>query len=101
MKLAFSTLPCMNSSAEELIEICNKFGFSGVEVRTNNDNTFACGKGLNITNLGSSICIKRYDAKQLENAIALFKAAEEANIPAIRIFLGNFFNCLDECLFDA
>ena len=95
MKLSFSTLPCMNASAKELSEICNKFGFSGVEVRLNNDNTFTYGAGLNITNLGSSICIKRYDAKQLENAIALFKTTEEANVPAIRVFLGNFFRTFD------
>lgn len=95
MKLAFSTLPCMNASAKELKEICDNFGFSGAEVRLNNDNTFTCGEGLNITNLGSSICIKKYDAKQLENAITLFKTAEEANIPAIRVFLGNFFRTYD------
>ena len=95
MKLSFSTLPCMNATAGELKEICEKFGFSGAEVRLNNDNTFTFGEGLNITNLGSSICIKRYDEKQLENAIALFKDAEKAGIGAIRVFLGNFFRTYD------
>ncbi len=95
MKLSFSTLPCMSASAEELKNFCETFGFYGAEVRTNNDNTFTYGEGLNITNLGSSICIKSYNQELLDKAIELFKNASEAGISAIRIFLGNFCRTYD------
>lgn len=95
MLLAFSTLPCMDSSSKELKDICDKFGFSAAEVRVNEDNTFVCGNELNVSNLGSSICIKKYDKQQIECAVNLFKKAEAAGIGAVRIFLGNFCRTYD------
>lgn len=95
MLLSFSTLPCMDASADELNAVCQKFGFSAAEVRTNGDNTFTHGENLNISNLGSSICIKKYDEALLNSAIALFNTAEKAGIGAVRIFLGNFCRTYD------
>jgi len=95
MLLSFSTLPCMDCSAEELNSICEKFGFSAAEVRTNSDNTFTHGAKLNISNLGSSICIKKYDESLLNAAISLFNDAKNAGIGAVRVFLGNFCRTYD------
>ena len=95
MKLSFSTLPCMESSALELKQICEKFGYGASEVRVNNDNTFTHGDGLSISNLGSSICIKKYDQALLDNAIQIFKNAAASGIGAVRVFLGNFCRTYD------
>ena len=39
LKLCFSTLPCMDYTAEQLKETCEQYGMSGVEVRYS-DNGF-------------------------------------------------------------
>lgn len=96
MKLAFSTLPFMNFDAERLRIIAEKYGIDAVEVRTLKDNSFPHGKGLVISNLGSGITIKNYDEKQMEEAAQIFEAAHKNDIPAVRIFLGNFARRWDE-----
>ena len=60
-KLSFSTLPCMDYNADELFALCEKYGFSGAEVRTKDDGSFVHGGKLFVTDVGSSICIKRYN----------------------------------------
>lgn len=90
MKLAFSTLPCMNYTAQQLLDLCQKYNFSGVEVRTNSDNSFTHSKNLYITDIGSSVCIKNYNQDILNTALCLLKNVEENNIKAMRVFLGNF-----------
>lgn len=89
-KLAFSTLPCISYSAKELLAVCEKYNFVGAEVRTNDDDTFTHGDGLNITNVGSGICLKGYSEDALNRAKSLFRLLEENNVRAMRVFLGNF-----------
>ncbi|MBR4173297.1 MAG: sugar phosphate isomerase/epimerase [Clostridia bacterium] len=89
-KLAFSTLPCMEYDADGLKKLCEKYGFSGVEVRTKNNGSFVCGDGLFVTDVGSSFCIKGYDKELLSDIKALTDEIGKQNIPAMRVFLGNF-----------
>ena len=89
-KLSFSTLPCMDADAEELKKLCEKYGFSGVEVRVKNDGSFVCGDGLLVTDVGSSICIKRYSEEMLKSAKELTNEIAKQKIRAMRVFLGNF-----------
>ncbi len=90
MKLAFSTLPCMEDTAEQLKDLCDCYGFTGAEVRILSDGSFQHGAGLCITNIGSGICIREYDGALLQEAKALFREAEAKKIRAVRVFLGNF-----------
>lgn len=89
-KLAFSTLPCMDFDAQMLSGLCKKFGFSGVEVRTKDDGSFVSGNEILVTDVGSSICIKRYDKELLESAKKLTGEISRQKIRAMRVFLGNF-----------
>ena len=89
-KLSFSTLPCMEYGADELIGLCKKYGFQGVEVRTKDDGSFVCGNGLLVTDVGSSICIKRYSEEMLIDAKRLTDEIGRNKIGAMRVFLGNF-----------
>ncbi len=90
MKLSFSTLPCMDYNADELFALCEKYGFSGAEVRTKDDGSFVHGGKLFVTDVGSSICIKRYNEDMLDKAIKLANSVSENGIKAMRVFLGNF-----------
>lgn len=86
MKTAFSNLPCMQLGGTELIELCRKYNIDGVEIRANNDGSFVYDKNLNITDIGTGICISDYSSKQIETAKELLSK----DIPAIRVFLGHF-----------
>jgi sugar phosphate isomerase/epimerase len=90
LKHIFSTLPCMDYDALQLKELCDKHGFFGVEVRTKPDNSFVYADFLNIINVGSSICIRDVNEKQLEDAKAILSQMENTNILGMRVFLGNF-----------
>jgi len=94
-KLSFSTLPCMDYDADMLYGLCKKYGFSGAEVRTKDDGSFVCGKNLYVTDVGSSICIKKYDKELLDSATSLASAVHKSGIKAMRIFLGNFCQRFD------
>ena len=95
-KLSFSTLPCMDYGSTELLKLCEKYGFSGVEVRTKNDGSFVSGGGLYVTDVGSSFCIKGYDSNLLEAANDLTKRIKDSGIGAMRVFLGNFCKRYDD-----
>lgn len=90
MKLAYSTLFCMDYTPKEHIAFLKKHSAQGVEVRVNNDNTFTHGDGMPITNIGSSICLRGYNESVLADAKKLLKSIEACNIKAMRVFLGNF-----------
>ena len=80
----------MDYGSAELKKLCDKYGFSGVEVRTKSDGSFVCGSEILVTDVGSSICIKRYDRDMLESAKTLLGEIGKQNIRAMRVFLGNF-----------
>lgn len=90
MKLAFSTLPFKGCTAEELCYVAGKYGIQGVEVRAEKDGSFVTGRELNITDLGSGITLLGYNEKQIEEAKKIFESVKKNDIPAVRIFLGNF-----------
>lgn len=98
MKLTFSTLICPSYSAEELNVLCDRFGFSGVELRTDSDNVLL--DGVPIIDVASSFCIFGYDEAQLEKIKQVLSDMEKKNIGAIRIFLGNFRRRFDAPLRD-
>lgn len=104
-KRAFSTVACMKADVDNIIKACNKYGMDGIEIRLDEENLvfgkksreeledlvdkFAAN-GITVTNLGSNICIKKYDEAHIQ---ALEKALECAGIlkaKGIRVFLGNF-----------
>ncbi len=95
MKLSFSTVMCMDSAADDLAGLCKKYGFDGVEVRAYDSDDFLFGENVNITNIGTSICIRKYDEALLLRAKNILQEVEKRNIPAIRVFLGNFFRTYD------
>lgn len=94
-KLSFSNLPCMDYDADGLYALCEKYGFGGVEVRTEKDDSFVSGGKLYVTDVGSGICIKRYNEEMLEKGIALTKRVSENSIKGMRVFLGNFCRRFD------
>ncbi|MBE7045174.1 MAG: sugar phosphate isomerase/epimerase [Ruminococcaceae bacterium] len=96
MKLCFSNLFCMEYSAKELQTLCAKHGIDGVELRATPDGTFPYDDALNIVDIGTGVCLKGYDEKEIKSAKQMLDKIKETNIKAIRVFLGNFFRRFDE-----
>ncbi len=105
MKRGFSTVACMDTSPEEILAACGKYGMEGVEIRLGEDNSVlgtrddsrieALGQkfreaGLAITNLGSSICIAGYDAGIMKSAAEAIAYARLLGAKGVRVFLGRF-----------
>lgn len=89
LKLCFSTLPCMDYTPEQLKEVCEKYGMSGVEVRYS-ENGFVYSREMNIVNVGTSLCFLGYDEGRILEGKKILDEIAETNIRAIRVFLGNF-----------
>jgi len=90
MKLIFSTLICPEYTPEELKGLCDKWGLSGVEIRTGGDNKFDTLPELAVTDIASSLCLFGYNEEQLSGAKKLLLRMESDNVGAVRVFLGNF-----------
>ncbi len=90
MKLIFSTLICPGYSGEEMQNLCDKFGMSGVELRTAGETEYSSYKNVKIVDIASSYCLFGYDGELLDKIKKDLKKIEKANIKGIRIFLGNF-----------
>ena len=104
-KKGFSTVACMGTSYEEVIESCVKHSITGVEIRLEDDGS-VFGKsskedleqlskafrdnGLVITNLGSSVCFTGYDEEKIEEGRAVADTAALLGVKAFRVFLGHF-----------
>lgn len=104
-KLAVSTVACMNTQPEQMIASCRKYGIEGIEIRLDPDNgvmgyhseegwkhlkDLFDAAGIQITNLGSSICMKGYEQQIRQKLISILKAADILGCIGIRVFLGNF-----------
>lgn len=89
MKLAFSSLPVQGYSGEELRDLALAHEMA-VELRLPRDNTIPLAEGLVWSNAGSGVCLFGYDEMQVKNAKALLFRLQEAGIPAMRVFIGNF-----------
>lgn len=103
MKLSFSTLCCLEDTAEQVIEYALNNGMSGVELRVSDKNETFNGKGLtdaeeirtlfakanlSITDLALSCSIKGYDPKQIEIGKAGIDFAAAVSATAVRLFIG-------------
>lgn len=105
MKKAFSTVACMQASADQILEACKKYGMDGVEIRLGSDNSVIGLKGkeamqeirlkfdragVAVTDLGSGICITTYDESILPKAQEVLEYASILGAKGIRVFLGHF-----------
>lgn len=110
MNLAFSTLPCMDCSIEEIIRYCEKYDINGIEIRVGDKNSILGEteslellkidekfKEVNIKVLciGSNICLKGYEPNKIKNAYELIEKAKLIGAKGIRIFIGNFARRFD------
>jgi|LSQX01.3.fsa_nt_gb sugar phosphate isomerase/epimerase len=115
MKLAFSTLPCMDYSAEKLIDYCKKYKIDGLEIRAGADNSILGEKEENklelfgeqfakaditILCIATSICFKGYEPHKIKEATELIERGKKIGAKGIRIFLGNFARRFDTKLGD-
>ncbi len=105
MKYAFSTLPCMEASAEQLITFCKNHAISGIEIRTDKQNNI-CGKetlddikkmgatlkenDVAVVCLGTGVCLLDYEIEKIKLAKSMVDKACAIHSGGIRIFLGNF-----------
>ncbi len=111
MKLAFSTLPCLNAQPIELINYCKKFNFRGIELRADKEDKVFCTDDLQslskigvmfnendieILCVGTGVCIYKYDEQQIKKAKKLIDTAYALKSGGIRVFLGNFFKRKDD-----
>lgn len=105
MKIAISTVCCMGGPPDETAETLGKHRIDGIEIRLDNNGAvfgahtpeelagvrrLFAQKHLQITNLGSSVCLTGYDAGQIKAAKAALDTCVYVGSPAVRIFLGNF-----------
>ncbi len=110
MKLAFSTLPCMDHGVEELIYYCDKYGIKGLEIRSGAENSILGEKGENklslfgeqfakanieILCIATSICFKAYEPTKIKGAAELIERGKNIGARGIRVFLGNFARRFD------
>lgn len=115
MKLAFSTLPCMDYSEEKLIYYCKKYKISGLEIRAGADNSILGVKeekklkslseqfakaNIKILCIATSICFKGYEPHKIKEATELIERGKNIGAKGIRIFLGNFARRFDTKLSD-
>ena len=110
MKRSFSTVACLGSSCDEVIEFALKNNMQGVEIRLDcDDKPFGiednglkelAGKfkanGLKITDLGTNIAFDGYDSTKIEKGKLCVNRAAALNAKGIRIFLGTFSDKISE-----
>lgn len=113
-KLAFSTLSFEKYSAAELVDLCKKYGFAGLEIRVLPDAVIHYGmeaseikeisqlfshEGIAVTDIGTGVHIKGTGADisngMLEEFSQAVRIAQIMKAKGIRIFLGNYFPRLD------
>lgn len=114
-KYAFSTIPCDGWSSEEIARICLEHQFSGIELREGDNSVINVQSsreswlrdaavikkaGIQVTNIGSSICVKNLEQglQQLSSLKRLAEMAEIFGCTGIRVFLGNFARRRDMAL---
>ena len=104
MKRSFSTVACLDSSCDDVIEFALRNNMQGVEIRLDNDNKpFGlednCLKeisdkfknaGLKITDLGTNVAFDGYNPEIIEKGKLCVNRADALNANGIRIFLGTF-----------
>lgn len=103
MKLSFSTVMCMEQDPYGVIELCKKYGLDGIEVRMNDKKIFRMNdvelnglavklkeKNISVPIVGTSVCLKKYDSEQIQDAFSCIDSATLLGASGIRVFLGNF-----------
>ena len=105
MRKAFSTIACMKAKVEQLVKVCQSYHIDGIEIRLDDDNS-VLGRsnraelealhekfdqaGITVIDLGSSICICKYEEQYTSDIRQILKYAEFLGAKGIRVFLGNF-----------
>lgn len=110
---AFSSLPCADWTAPQLIEACTSLGFKGIELRECGNSLISVNMsvqqahdvsslfqqaGIAVTNIGSSITIRgtETDGRALQEFKKAVQLAAIMRAKGIRIFLGNFIKRKDD-----
>lgn len=106
MKLSFSTLSFDEYTFKDLAEICNKYGYGGLEIRIGSgvgrkeyskEDLVAVRQMLDsydvcVVSLGSSVCACGYSEKDVSDFKKLLPMAQILGAKGIRIFTGYFKN---------
>lgn len=104
MKRAFSTVACMDSSWQDILQSARRAGMDAVEIRMDEDGC-VCGmnkeelpilvkqfseQGIAICDLGTSVTFQDYEPEKIARACVCAELAAIAGAKGIRVFLGNF-----------
>jgi 3-dehydroshikimate dehydratase len=113
MKLSLNTLPCEGWSVEQLIESCQKHGFTGIELKedagyavtidsTDEELRQAAekfrGAGITVTNIGTRVIFNGVEPDVAERLELLKRNIEMAHVMGargVRVMLGNFLRFKD------
>ena len=104
MKMAVSTVACMDASWQDVLSCAVQARMDAVEIRLNDDGSvFGLAdvgitemarayhdSGVAISDLGTSVRFSEYDEKALERAERAIILAEKTGATAIRVFPGSF-----------
>ncbi len=101
MKLCFSTLPCPELNFTQIAMLCKEYGISAIELRQINgempsDLEALTKNNIKISDIASSVCIKRWDENVLNALYSSIDSAALIDASAVRVFLGNFYSRKDE-----
>lgn len=110
LKISFSTLPCEGWSIEKLIDNCQKYGYTGIELREGQGYSVSISTpteerlrmnqlfqeaGITVTDIASSVCIKGTSVQEIQKCFDELRAniclASSLSAKGVRIFLGNFY----------
>ena len=111
MKKAFSTVACMEADYHQVIDYALQTGQNGIEIRMD-DNGYLFGlnreeipamvdemhkNNLEIVDIGTSICVGRYQSELIVKAVECLKLANMVGAKGIRIFPGSWYDKVNHC----
>jgi Sugar phosphate isomerases/epimerases len=113
MKLSFSTLPCEGWSIEQLIDCCQRHGYTGIELKidygyaiapdSNDEVVKAAGRkfreaGITVTNIGSGVVLNGLGEEEAarRSLSRHIRIAELLEAGGVRLFTGTFFQKISE-----
>ena len=110
MKIAFSTVACMELPWREALRLAAAHGMDALEIRMDeNDRLFGLEEGdlsemitafrekrVAVSDIGSGVCVSGMDEKLLERAEKNVCTASAAGAKGMRVFLGHFVKHFSE-----
>ena len=105
MKIAFSTIPVLDKSCEEVAAIASKLGYDAVEIRGDNDalglfglplseskriKEIFDGYGVAISDIAAGIALSYMDEELVQKLKLNLDAAKILGANGVRVFLGTF-----------